>query len=463
MVETADAFAPLTKEDKKERRRLKRNPNKGELRTYPLLDHLCNTWEGILVYSLPGIITTWILFSRSDFSSWGAWWQSTFANFSWVISFILLIPFTISAFKYWVIWFRSIKKQDDFDTTPRIVTKMGVPRQGKSSTMNYECVLTAKKCWTLLRVKYANYLCKLEKKKELSAKEKLDFAEIKASYNFCVQSKGVPLLYTNTPIKVGKRYSHKLVYDHLTGRKKLPLHSVLVIDEASRFMDAGKSMYQNDKKDWDLSNFFALEGHFGSYIIYLASQDDNIFLDACRCSLYTEIMNKQIPCCKPFWLTALKTFYFWFIAELNRKKPRPCRFLMAQYNFFDNLWKRVGYRKYIVSRRANRAGTNTFYNNVQDGKTIIGNSRNYAVYFPAKLNCEYDDRTFRELSPSYFNEEITGQSWERLRLGTEDSFLRQTKSEFEIELEKKRLNQMVKDTLEQGRNKKNGKKSVKKK
>ena len=100
---------------------------------------------------------------------------------------------------------------------------------------------------------------------------------------------------------------------------------------------------------------------------------------------------------------------------------------------------------------------------MQDGKTIIGNSRNYAVYFPAKLNCEYDDRTFRELAPSYFNQEITGQSWERLRLGTKDSFLRQTKSEFEIELEKKRLNQMVKDTLEQGRNKKNGKKSVKKK
>ena len=79
---------------------------------------------------------------------------------------------------------------------------------------------------------------------------------------------------------------------------------------------------------------------------------------------------------------------------------------MPIYNAVNSWWYRVGYRKYIVSRRANRAGTNTFYNMPQDGKTLIGNSRNYSIYLPAKLNCRYDDRTFRELSPSYFVENI---------------------------------------------------------
>ena len=447
MVEIANAFEPLTKEDKKERRRLKKNPHKGNLRDYPLIDHICNTWEGILVYSLPGIITTWLLFSRMQYGSWRIWVRSTFLNISWLISFIFLIPFIISAFKYWVIWFRSLSKQKDFDSVPRVITKIGVPRQGKSSSSNYECVLIAKKNWTLLKVKYADYLGKIKRGVKLSPDQEKDWLEIKSSYEYCVNSPCIPLLFTIVPVKVGKRYSNKLTYDHLTGRKKLPLHAVVFADEASRLIDAGKSMQQNDNKDWDLSNFFALEGHFGCYVIYLASQDDNIFLDACRCSLYTEIMNKQMPCCKPFWLTALKSVYYWIVAELNRKKPRTCDYFMKRYNFYNKFWKNVGFRKYIVSRRANRSGSNTYYNQVDDGKKLIGNSRNYAIYLPAKLNCTYDDRAFRELAPCDLLDYIQAESWDYLRLKPEDSFLKKTKSKFDIKYEKQLLEQKVKAEL----------------
>lgn len=467
MVNTGDAFAPLTKEDIKERRRFKRNPNKGELRTYPLLDHFANTWEGILVYSLPGIITTFLLIYRMDFSSWGRWWNSTFLNLGWVISFILLIPFTISAFKYWWIWFRSIGIQKNYDTTPGIIAKIGVPGQGKSSTSNYEAVLIAKKMWNLLKVEYACWLVKIErykkKGKALTPDQEKDWLEIKWSYEYCVNSPYIPLLFTIVPVKVGKRYSNKLTVAHLRGKKRLPLHAVCFCDEASRVIDAGKSLKQNEKKDWGLSNTMALERHYGLYKFYFASQDDNIHIDVCRCILYTEIMNKQSPCCKPFWLTALKSFYFWLIAELNRKKPRKCRFLMSQYNFFNSLWKRVGYRKYIVSRRANRTGTNTYYNQVKDGKTIIGNSRNYAVYLPAKLNCTYDDRAFRELNDAEFFDYVNAEGWDYLRLRPEDSFLQQTESEFETKLKKKRIEQQVKEALGLEKKKKNDKKSVKKK
>ncbi len=444
MVENTDTFKPLTKEEKKEFRRLKRNPNKGELRTYPLLDHICNTWEGMVFYSFFSFLATFFLFYRMNFSSFSAWLDSTFFSFSWLISFLFLIPCTISGIKYWFIWFSCLAKQKNFDSVPRVITKIGVPRQGKSSSSNYECVLIAKKNWTLLKVKYADYLGKIKHGIKLTLEQEKDWLEIKSSYEYCVKSPCIPLLFTIVPVKVGNRYSNKLTYDHLTGRKKLPLHAVAFADEASRLIDAGKSMQQNDNKDWDLSNFFALEGHFGCYVIYLASQDDNIFLDACRCSLYTEIMNKQMPCCKPFLLTALKSFYYCLIAELNRKKPHPCFFLMKRYNFYKKLWDNIGFRKYIVSRRANRSGSNTFYNQVDDGKKLIGNSRNYAIYFPAKLNCIYDDRAFRELSPCEFLDFIQAESWDYLRLKPEDSFLKRTKSKFEIKYEKKEIEEKVK-------------------
>lgn len=214
MVNTGDAFAPLTKEDIKERKRLKKNPNKGDLRTYPLIDHFANTWEGILVYSLPGMITTFLLVYRMDFSSWGNWWASTFANLSWVISLILLVPFTFSAVKFWWIWFRSIGIQENYDTTPGIVAKIGVPGQGKSSSSNYECVLIAKKMWNLLKVEYANWLGKIQSGKKLSPDQEKDWLEIKWSYEYCVNSPYIPLLFTIVPVKVGERYSNKLTVNH---------------------------------------------------------------------------------------------------------------------------------------------------------------------------------------------------------------------------------------------------------
>ena len=458
MVNTGDAFAPLTKEDIKERKRFKKNPNKGELRTYPLLDHFANTWEGILVYSLPGMITTFLLVYRMDFSSWGNWWASTFANLSWVISLILLIPFTFSAVKFWWIWFRSIGIQENYDTTPGIVAKIGVPGQGKSSSSNYECVLIAKKMWNLLKVEYANWLGKIQSGKKLSPDQEKDWLEIKWSYEYCVNSPYIPLLFTIVPVKVGERYSNKLTVNHLRGKTRLPLHAVCFCDESSRVIDAGKSLQQNEKKDWGLSNTMALERHYGLYKFYFASQDDNIHIDVCRCILYTEIMNKQSPCCKPLWLTAFKSLFYWLLVELNRKKPRPCRFLMVQYNFLNNLWKRVGYRKYIVSRRANRTGTNTYYNQIKDGKTVIGNSRNYAVYLPAKLNCTYDDRAFRELNDAEFFDYVNAEGWDYLRLRPEDSFLQHNKSDFEIRLEKKRTEIKVNEALGLFKKKKNGKK-----
>ena len=41
-------------------------------------------------------------------------------------------------------------------------------------------------------------------------------------------------------------------YERISGQKRLPYKAVLVIDEAARFLDEGKSLQHNDSKDWDI-------------------------------------------------------------------------------------------------------------------------------------------------------------------------------------------------------------------
>ncbi len=452
-----------TKEEKKRARRLKKNPNKGSLRDYRFIDLLCNTWEGVLTYTLPGIFSFIMLIFRIDFSSWTAIFETTLKSPLWILSLILLFPFTFSALKYWVIWFSILAFENDIDNIPKVIYKIGIIRQGKTSSMNYEAVVAARKMWDDLRITYAEYNLKYGKRKrsEFSIEEWNDWMEVKTSYEYCVNSDCVPLLWSTSPIMVNGRYSNVLTKEHIAGRKKLPFKVVMVLDELTRFMDSGKSGQQNEKKDWDVSNMFALEGHFLGSIIYMASQDENGFLDAVRSCSYTEIMNKQSPACKPFWLTAFKRFFYLLLKEANRKKPKKARIRMSIYIFLRNYWNRVGFRKYDAYRRANRSGNNNYYGS-KDEKGVK-KSRHRTFYLPARLNCIYDDRTFRELYPSYFKETIEGEGWKSLRMSSGSSFLSATKSEFERKFEKKQVDLMVNEAIKIYKGKKKNAKSNKKK
>ena len=443
-----------TKEEKKRARQLKRNPNKGSIRDYLVVDLICNSWEGILAYTLPGVLSLVILIFRINYSSWSSVFETTLKSFTWVLSAVLLIPFTISAFRFWVLWGKTLAFCKDFASYSRIVLKKGVPGQGKSSTMYYEAVLAAKLNWIELRRKYVEYKYKIKHKYKLSDKEKSEWKEVEISYEYCKHSKCVPLLWTNLPAMVRGRFTNKLTLEHLSGQKRLPYKAVLVIDEAARFLDEGKSLQHNDSKDWDISNFFALERHYIDGVIYLASQDDNVFIDIARCCLYTEIMNLQTPVCKPFWLRALKSISEELIDMFNLKKPHSLGFVMKIYLKSKKLWGRIGFRKYNTSKRTNRAGTNTYYADPKDGKKIIGNSRNKDIYLPSALNFTYDDRCMREYYKGFFQDLIFGSEWADLVVHEGEFPLRSTKSKFEIQLEKKQIQLRVKNTVKNQQGKK---------
>lgn len=454
----------LTKEEKEKKRKdkklakeLKNNPNKGSLRDYPFIDLICNTWEGMIVYSLFFAVSLFFLLFKVNLDSWVTIYETTLCRVSWIISAVLFIPLLIGSIRYWAIWFGVLVFDKDIDTVPRVIFKIGVPRQGKSSTSFYEAVLCAKKMWSELKIKYAEYKFKIKKGEKLEGQAYLDWLEVKLSYEYCVMHDAVPLLWSNTPIKVDNRFSNILTYDHVAGKKKLPFKCVMVIDEVTRFLDEGKSMEHGQKKDWDVSNMFALEGHFLGSIIYIIAQDDNAFIDMVRTCLYTEVMNKQSPACKPGWLTSLVNFYKFIILEVNRKKPNSDFLLFYPFVFLHEFWKRIGFRKYNASRRSSRTGNNKLYSDINSNKKLIGKSRSRTFYLPAKLNCIYDDRTFRTLYPAYFNEKIEGDIWTALHLDVENSFLKSTQSAFDIALKKKKLQIEVKNAFleENKKNKKN--------
>ncbi|MBP5466676.1 MAG: hypothetical protein J6Y43_03840 [Clostridia bacterium] len=431
------------------KREFKRNPGKGSLRDYLFIDLLCNTWEGVLLYSLPGILSIFKILFGIDFSSWERVYETTLKSPFWIISAILLVPFVASALKYWAIWISCLHYDESYETFARIIQKIGVPRQGKTSSMNYEIVLAAKKMWAELKLRYAVYKYKFECGK-IKTKEQLElWEEVKTSYEYCINSPAIPLLWTTTPIKVNGRFSNVLTKEHIAGRERLPFSAVHGIDEATRTFHEGLSLLKNDKKDWDISNMFALEGHFLGSIIYLASQDDNTFLDINRCVYYTEIMNRQTPDCKPWWLRFIVKAYDLLLKEAERKKAKTkgfYEFCIKRYIFWDDLCRRVGFRKFNSSKRGNRAGTNKFYMEEKEGKQLFGNSRNRTFWRPARLNCEYDDRTFRNHYPAR-NQEIRGEVFKSLVLQEGEFELQSTKTAFDIQLEKKKTKIAVDEAL----------------
>ena len=434
------------KQKQKAQKKAKKNPHKGSWRDFLTIDLFSKTWEGSLIYSIPGLFSFFILLFRVNYKSWETVFETTLKSPLWIFSAIMLVPFAVWAVNYWVHWLRAYSFVKNYAKHSRVIVKKGVPGQGKTSSMYYEAVLAAKIAWRRLRREYA-VLCYKKSHGGLKGDDLKKWKEVSESYNFCVNSPCVPLLYTNMPLMVDGRFSNQLKLEHIQGLLKLPYLVVGVIDEAARFLDEGKSLQHNDSKDWNVSNMFALERHFVNGVFFLASQDDNIYLDVVRCSEYTEIMNKQEAICKPFWVTAGIEICESIIDTCNLTKPKICRAIMPTYLLLKGLWKRVGFRRYNTSKRANRSGTNVLFKDSKDGKQMLGNSRNQSFIVPSSLNCKYDDRCMKEYYPGFFKDLSACDGWDSLVVKEGKFPLRFTKDAFQIKLEKEKLKLEVKKAI----------------
>jgi len=243
----------------------------------------------------------------------------------------------------------------------------------------YDAVNRSRQQWTELKYLYWLYKSQVgEWIAEGNERKIAEWHEIRDSYKYYITTDCVPCLWTNIPVMVDGRYSNILTAEHAYQLKRIPYKSTLFFDES------GGSFMVDDYKDkpLEVSDFFRLERHFGDWYIYLTEQDGaNQYIDVRRVVGYNEFMLGQKWVIRPILLlfpyNLLKR-----VAGGMDKGNRPFAKFMALYY---SLIRYIGFRKYRTVQEAN----------TQRGETYESDEVN-TMYLPTYLNCEYDDRTFKE-------------------------------------------------------------------
>jgi hypothetical protein len=304
-----------------------------------------------------------------------------------------------------------------------VIVKDGAPGAGKTATGLYTAVVMAKKLWR--EVKYKNWLYswKLltwQREPEKYKQELIDYEEIKEAYDYYKTGDCVPCLWTNIPVRVGARYTSILTVNHAAQVDRLAAYTVL-------FFDEGGSQFRIDdykNRPIKISNFFRLCRHAGEFRIISTEQDAlNIFIDVRRVVGLNDYMLSQSPALmtRPFVLLIVFLPLRWLFCRID-KGSKSFAPLMS---FLEKMINYVGFRRFQHIEAGNTEHTVDLKNRVK------------VFYLPAALNCEYDNRTFRNLYLAR-NELINKNVWNRLVLDdTEQNridFLRETAPPDETEL-----------------------------
>jgi hypothetical protein len=278
--------------------------------------------------------------------------------------------------------FAQLKSSDynkTFNNDARVITYIGGPGAGKTSRMLYDAVLTSRRMWAELRLKYHTYKNNVKEWIAEGNTIKLqEWEEIRDSYEYWITTDCVPCLMTNIPVMVNQQMSTVLTWEHAYQIKRVPYYSVLAFDES------GATFLVDDYKDKPLqvSDFFRLERHFGDWYIFLTEQDsENQFIDVRRVVGYNIYMIRQKSVLKPFLLVLLYNL----IKTAILYKDGCNRSISAFMDWFKKVINHIGFRKYRCVKEANtqRSG-------------LYEKQRVYKIYLPTYLNCKYDDRTFRQ-------------------------------------------------------------------
>ena len=161
---------------------------------------------------------------------------------------------------YSTMYKRTIFKLDDL--LDRASTFEGVPRSGKTSTINNFGYILAKRQWTKLQRDY--WKCMHVNYENLPEEVKDNYEEIIESYRFFAKriDTHIPCLYSITTIfdNTGRR-SYNLEKEHLTQQERLPFMSVWICDEIS-YLLPNTLVKSKDGLVEDIKNQFRWIGQF---------------------------------------------------------------------------------------------------------------------------------------------------------------------------------------------------------
>lgn len=286
----------------------------------------------------------------------------------------------------------------------------GPPRVGKTSQMVQDGYVIALLKWRDLQNDF--FFWHSREKEILSRndkKELLEYHEIKLAYNFYIMRPCIPCLWSNIPVqdKKGSR-CHEITINHLKGVDRLPIYSVVLVDEIGAVLKAELGVSKD--RPYDVSDMFRLGGHFLKWCVIGCEQDyNNVYIDCRRVVGQNKVFLVQEWVCRPLLLITLYKLLDFFLSETMdkkiKRKPRSAKLLNKLKKFI----KSIGFRKKVYSIVGNTQTAEMSNIKTVSGETITINSRRRVRYQPSSTVCVYDDRSYRECYPSYYDKSIKGR------------------------------------------------------
>ncbi len=331
----------------------------------------------------------------------------------WFAARMLLIVFSIYHFGKFYINFAIMYSHDcnlDFGNTVQI--KAGKPRSGKTSSAVQDAIILAKMKWQELQYDY--WLVTSTEAKTLAAKEPeklLNREEIILSYNFYIMRPCIPCLWSNIGVFDKKgRACHKVTLEHVKGLSRLPVYSVVLLDEIGAMLKADDGLNKSGvEKPLDISDMFRLGGHFLRWVVIGCEQDFNhIYIDCRRVVGFNQVIQGQEWICRPQLIYGIfKTLKFFISDGLDKtckKSPKIATFMMK----FEKFVKSIGFRK-IKYGFATNTETNAGLAAVDADTQLVKIGKDKTRICPSNLAANYDDRAYKQKYASYFDKVIRGE------------------------------------------------------
>lgn len=312
----------------------------------------------------------------------------------------------------------------------------GAPGTGKSLEARAEVSAMGQGSWEKLSEEYWFVLDKKQRTPELLTD---DDKEIIESYEFNVNSGGIPCVGTNIPMYSEKyrRYAHKIVPEHVKQEKRLPYRIAFWIDEIGTVFDPKLHLDSgNLAKSKEMGDFYRFSRQDGEFRSIATEQEaSNIYKDIRRVVGLQRLFTETKIVLKPKILSwAYKKIIAHFTKKMSTRQSKHFSAFMRLYKkFLANCgFFKLKYR--LIS-------------NTETGATIdvTGQNRNKIIYLPCAFDSIYETRAFRS---SYLAKDkpIEIEVWSDLRMLKSDAmkFLRSTnfyerqKKKEEKEAEKKK-------------------------
>lgn len=330
-------------------------------------------------------------------------------------TFLISIPLAIITILNTMSWLRTLYYSFMYkrtissldDLLDRASTFEGVPRSGKTSTINNFGYILAKRQWTKLQRDY--WKCMHINYENLPEEVKDNYEEIIESYRFFIKhiDTHIPCLYSITTIYDGEnRRSYELEKGHLMQQIRLPFMSVWVCDEIS-YLLPNSLVKSKDGLVEDIKNQFRWIGQFTeSYALCSDIRMGDAFLGVRSvCGANFTLTKKQKWVLKPKFLSAIiRTYYefidlnLWFYSILKHgSKPyykveysllKSSRRSSKFISWLEKLKNNVGYRKYTYLKNGNKEG------NASENQVL---SKTGTYYLKSCLDIKYNDRFYRNL------------------------------------------------------------------